>query len=58
MKLTLVVMLFGACVSPVLAKSVTVEQLQQALSAMHDLPDAQVAQKLSLLELTERLSRF
>jgi hypothetical protein len=56
MRLALVVMLFGACVSPVLAKSVTVEQLQQALSTMHDLPDAQVAQKLSVLELTERLS--
>lgn len=38
------------------SKSVTVEQLQQALTAARNQQDADVAQQLSGLELTERLS--
>jgi VWFA-related protein len=38
------------------AKRVTVAQLEQVLSAAHNLPDAEVARQLSDLELTERLS--
>ena len=38
------------------AKSITVEQLEQVLAAAHGKPDAKVAQQLSGLQLTERLS--
>ena len=38
------------------AKRITVAQLEQALAAARGSPDAQVAQQLSGLELTERLS--
>ena len=38
------------------AKRVTVDELQQTLAAAHGLPDAVIAQKVSDLELTERLS--
>jgi len=38
------------------AKRVTVDQLEQALAAAHGKPDAKVAEQLSELELTERLS--
>jgi VWFA-related protein len=38
------------------ARPVTVEQLEQLLSAVHDKPDAEVARQLSDLTLTERLS--
>ena len=37
-------------------KQVTVVQLEQALATAHNRPDADVAQQLSQLELTERLS--
>ena len=37
-------------------KRITVEQLEQVLAAAHGKPDAEVAQELSVLELTERLS--
>jgi hypothetical protein len=37
-------------------KRITVEQLEQVLAAAHGKPDAEVAQELSGLELTERLS--
>ena len=48
---------FAAIVSPALAvKRVTVEQLQQVLSAIHAKPDAEIALQLSGLQLTERLS--
>ncbi len=47
----------AATVSPAFAaKRVTVEQLQQLLSAIHGKPDAQIATQLSDLQLTERLS--
>jgi hypothetical protein len=38
-------------------RRVTVEQLSQILVAVHTQPDATVAQKLTELELTERLSQ-
>jgi VWFA-related protein len=38
------------------AKHITVEQLEQVLSTVHDRPDADVARQLSDLELIERLS--
>lgn len=40
----------------VVAKHVTVEQLEQVLQAVHGKPDREVAQRLSNLELTEQLS--
>ena len=47
----------AAIASPAFAaKPVTVEQLQQALSAIHGKPDAEIARQLSDLQLTERLS--
>ena len=47
----------AAMVSPAFAaKRVTVEQLQQVLSAIHGKPDAEIALQLSDLQLTERLS--
>ena len=39
------------------AKRVTVEELERTIAAAQGLPDADAAQKLSDLELTERLSR-
>jgi VWFA-related protein len=46
----------AASVSPAFAaKRVTVEQLQQVLSAIHAKPDAEIALQLSALQLTERL---
>jgi hypothetical protein len=38
------------------ARSITAEQLEQLLIAVHDRPDKQVAQKLTEVHLTERLS--
>lgn len=38
------------------ARPVTVAQLQQVIAAAHDMPDAKMAQQLSELELTERMS--
>ena len=45
---------FAAKEAPV--AKVTVAQLEQALATAHDRPDAEVAQQLSGMELTERLS--
>jgi VWFA-related protein len=48
-----------ACCAPqafAAAKHITVEQLEQALTAAQGKPDAEVARQLSDLELTERLS--
>jgi len=45
---------FAAKDTPV--AKVTVAQLEQALATTHDQPDAEVAQQLSGMELTERLS--
>ena len=48
---------FAALVSPAFAaKRVTVEQLQQVLSATHGKPDAEIARQLSDLQLTDRLT--
>lgn len=50
-------LLFAECALPALAaRRVTVEQLEQVLAAAHSRQDAKVAQQLSNLELTERLS--
>lgn len=38
------------------ARRVTVAQLQQVIAAAHDMPDAKMAQQLSELEMTERMS--
>jgi len=38
------------------AKRITVTELEQTIASSHSLPDAEVAKKLSDLELTERLS--
>jgi hypothetical protein len=46
--------MFAAKDAPV--AKVTVAQLEQALATAHDRPDAEVAQQLSGMELTERLS--
>jgi VWFA-related protein len=47
----------AAIVSPAFAaKRVTVGQLQQVLSAIHNKPDAEIARQLSDLQLTESLS--
>jgi len=60
-KLTVLLFLAGMALLAFAAKDVTVEkvtvaQLEQALAAAHGKPDADVAQQLSGLELTERLS--
>ena len=55
-KLALLFLLAGIALPAVAAKSMTVEQLEQVLAAAHGKPDAKVAQQLSGLELTERLS--
>jgi hypothetical protein len=55
-KSTLLLILTVFSLRALAADRVTVEQLQQALAAAHGKPDKDVAQKLSGLELTERLS--
>jgi VWFA-related protein len=55
-KLALLLLLAGIALPAGAAKSITVEQLEQVLAAAHGKPDAKVAQQLSGLELTERLS--
>ena len=55
-KLT-VLLLLVAMTRPALAsKRVTVSQLEEVLAAVSGKPDAEVAQQISDLELTERLS--
>jgi VWFA-related protein len=55
-KLLAVLVFLAAAVLPTFAsKPVTIEQLQQALAAARNQQDADVAQQLSELELTERL---
>jgi VWFA-related protein len=57
MRRCLLLACFAAIVSPAFAaKRVTVEQLEQVLSAIHGKPDAEIALHLSDLQLTERLS--
>jgi VWFA-related protein len=55
-KLALLFFLALTVLPAVAAKRVTVDQLEQALAAAHRKPDAEVAQQLASLELTERLS--
>src|ERR1035437_837759 len=55
-KLVLLLLLTGTALSAFAARRVTVEQLERLLAAAHGKPDAKVAQQLSNLELTERLS--
>ena len=51
------ILLFAATAIPTQAsKRVTVDELEQVLSASKGQPDAEVARHLSDLELTERLS--
>ncbi|MGP8224954.1 MAG: hypothetical protein ACLQGT_02230, partial [Terracidiphilus sp.] len=60
-KLFLLSLIVGFAIPAFAAKDapvarVTVAQLEQALTTAHDRPDAEVAQQLSGMELTERLS--
>jgi VWFA-related protein len=55
-KLALLWLLAGVALPAVAARNITVEQLEQVLAAVHGKADAKVAQQLSGLELTERLS--
>ena len=52
----LMLVLVGTALPVFAAKRVTVEQLEQALTADHGKPDALIARHLSDLELTERLN--
>ncbi len=56
-KLALLLAFAGFMLPAFGAKRVTVDELERTLAAAQGLPDAEVAQKLSDLELTERLSR-
>ena len=55
-KLALLFFLAITALPAIAAKRVTVEQLEQAVAAAQGKPDAEVAQQLSELQLTERLS--
>jgi VWFA-related protein len=55
-KLALLLLLAGIALPAVAARNITVQQLQQVLAAAHGKADAKVAQQLSDLQLTERLS--
>jgi VWFA-related protein len=55
-KLPLLLLLAGISLPAVAARNITVEQLQQVLSATHGKADAKVAKQLSDLQLTERIS--
>ena len=52
----LVLLLFACAALPVSAKKTTVEKLESLVASIHGRPDAEVADKLVELELTERLS--
>ncbi len=56
LKFLLALLLAGTALSAFAAKRVTVEELEQVLAASHGKQDAKLAQQLSELELTERLS--
>ena len=56
LKLALLLLLAGIALPAVAARNVTVEQLEQVMTAAHGKPDAKLAQQFSGLELTERLS--
>ncbi len=55
-RLAVLILLTGNTLPAFAAKRVTVEQLEQVLAAARGKPDAAVAQQISDLELTERLS--
>jgi VWFA-related protein len=55
--LALLLALAGLVIPAFGAKRVTVEELERTLASAQNLPDADAAQRLSDLELTERLSR-
>jgi hypothetical protein len=55
-KLAVLLLLAGFGSNALAATCVTVEQVEQFLSASHELPDAKLAAKISDLELTERAS--
>ena len=55
-KFLLALLLAGTALPAFAAKRVTVEELEQVLAASHGKQDAKLAQQLSELELTERLS--
>ena len=55
-KFLLALLLAGAALPAFAAKRVTVEELDQVIAASHGKQDAKLAQQLSELELTERLS--
>jgi VWFA-related protein len=55
-KLPLLLLLAGLAFPAFAARRVTVEQLEQVVTAAHGKSDAEVARQLSDLELTERLS--
>ena len=52
----LVLLLFACAAVPAAAKRTTVQQLESLVASVHGRPDAEVADKLVELELTERLS--
>ena len=54
-KVLLLLLLAGLALPGHAAKRVTVQQLEQLVAAIHDKPDADVASKLSQLELIEQL---
>jgi hypothetical protein len=64
MRKSLLLLLIVSLAAPGLADTqrtpvqVSVEQLEQTLTSAHGMPDKQVAQQLSPLELTERLSQL
>jgi len=55
-RLAVLILLAGMTLPAFAAKRVTVAQLEQVLAAARGKPDAEVAQQISDLELTERLS--
>ena len=55
-RLAVLILLAGTTLSALAAKRITVAQLEQVLTSARGKPDAEVAQQISDLELTERLS--
>ena len=55
-RLAVLILLAGTTLPALAAKRITVAQLEQVLTSARGKPDAEVAQQISDLELTERLS--
>jgi hypothetical protein len=55
-KLAFLLLLVGFCQSAMAATSVTVDQLEQMLTSLHNQRDEKIAEKLTGLELTERVT--